>query len=67
MACLLDLTPKTAETHRSNIRRKLNLQSVSELVLFAVRNGIIQVPTNAIEDSVINSRAQVLVPGPRAA
>ena len=67
VACLLDLTTKTAETHRSNIRRKLNLHSVSELVLFAVRNGIIQVPTNEIEDSVINSRAQVAVPGPVAA
>jgi DNA-binding NarL/FixJ family response regulator len=45
----LNLSTKTAETHRSNIMRKLKLHSVSELVLFAVRNGIIQVATDAIE------------------
>jgi len=36
---------KTAETHRSNIMRKLGLHSVSELVLYAVRNNIVQVAT----------------------
>jgi DNA-binding NarL/FixJ family response regulator len=39
----LNLSVKTAETHRSNIMRKLGLHSVSELVLYAVRNNIIQV------------------------
>lgn len=43
VASNLDLSVKTAETHRSNIMRKLNLHSVSELVLYAVRNNIIQV------------------------
>jgi DNA-binding NarL/FixJ family response regulator len=43
VACHLDLSVKTAETHRSNIMRKLGLHSVSELVLFAVRNNIVQV------------------------
>jgi hypothetical protein len=33
----------TAETHRSNILRKLGLHSIAELVLYAVRNGIIHV------------------------
>jgi two-component system response regulator NreC len=38
----LDVSTKTAETHRRNLMRKLNLHSVSELVLFALRNGVIQ-------------------------
>ena len=43
VACHLNLSVKTAETHRSNIMRKLNLHSVSELVLYAVRNNMVQV------------------------
>ena len=47
VASHLDLSVKTAETHRSNIMRKLGLHSVSELVLYAVRNSIIQVTAGA--------------------
>jgi DNA-binding NarL/FixJ family response regulator len=43
VAVTLDLSVKTAETHRSNIMRKLGLHSVSDLVLYAVRNNIVQV------------------------
>ena len=43
VATALGLSVKTAETHRSNIMRKLNVHSISELVLFAVRNNIVQV------------------------
>ncbi|HET7442169.1 MAG TPA: response regulator transcription factor [Terriglobales bacterium] len=39
----LGMSVKTAETHRSNIMRKLQLHSVSELVLYAVRNKLVQV------------------------
>ena len=42
-AAALGLSVKTAETHRSNIMRKLGLHSVTELVLFAVRNNIVRV------------------------
>ncbi len=42
VAALLGLSVKTAETHRSNIMGKLGLHSVSELVLYAVRNNIVQ-------------------------
>ncbi len=43
VAVILGLSVKTAETHRSNVMRKLELHSVSELVLYAVRNNIVQV------------------------
>jgi DNA-binding NarL/FixJ family response regulator len=42
VATVLGISVKTADTHRANIMRKLNLHSVSELVLYAVRNQIIQ-------------------------
>lgn len=44
VAKVLGLSVKTAETHRSNVMRKLRLHSLSELVLYAVRNGIVSVP-----------------------
>ena len=43
VASHLNVSVKTAETHRSNIMRKLNLHSVSGLVLYAVRNNMVQV------------------------
>jgi DNA-binding NarL/FixJ family response regulator len=43
VAVILGLSVKTAETHRSNVMRKLEIHSVSELVLYAVRNNIVQV------------------------
>jgi DNA-binding NarL/FixJ family response regulator len=46
VAVVLGMSVKTAETHRSNIMRKLNFHSVSQLVLYAVRNNIVQVPTS---------------------
>jgi DNA-binding NarL/FixJ family response regulator len=42
VAVVLNLSVKTAETHRSNLMRKLNLHSISEVVLYAVRNNIVQ-------------------------
>jgi len=44
VAGVLGLSVKTAETHRSNVMRKLNLHSVSQLVLYAVRNNLVQIP-----------------------
>jgi DNA-binding NarL/FixJ family response regulator len=38
----LSISVKTAETHRANIMRKLQLHTVSELVRYAVRNQIIE-------------------------
>ncbi len=43
IAAILSMSLSTAETHRSNILRKLRLHSIAELVLYAVRNGIVHV------------------------
>jgi DNA-binding CsgD family transcriptional regulator len=43
IATILNVSLSTAETHRSNIFRKLRLHSIAELVLYAVRNGIVHV------------------------
>jgi DNA-binding NarL/FixJ family response regulator len=43
VAVVLGVSVKTAETHRSNVMRKLQLHSVSELVLYAVRNNLVHV------------------------
>jgi DNA-binding NarL/FixJ family response regulator len=43
VATALNLSTKTAETHRSNIMRKLGFHSIRDLVLYAVKNNIIQV------------------------
>jgi len=42
VASSLGISVKTAETHRANIMRKLEIHSVSELVRYAVRNQIIE-------------------------
>lgn len=41
VANLLNLSVYTVETHRSNMMEKLNLRGVPELILYAVRKGII--------------------------
>ncbi len=41
VAAVLNLSPYTVETHRGNIMQKLNLHSLPELILYAVRKGII--------------------------
>ena len=41
VATLLDLGLSTVETHRSNLMQKLNLHNTAEIVLYAVRKGLI--------------------------
>ncbi len=42
VATTLGISVKTADTHRANIMRKLQVHTVSELVRYALRNQIIQ-------------------------
>jgi two-component system response regulator NreC len=41
IATRLELSLYTVETHRSNMLEKLNLRSTAELILYAVRKGIV--------------------------
>jgi DNA-binding NarL/FixJ family response regulator len=42
VAVALNISVKTAETHRANIMRRLDCHSVTELVRYAIRNHIIE-------------------------
>ncbi len=55
VACLLDLSTKTAETHRSNIMRKLDFHSIRDLVVYAIKNDIIQVQMSPAETSGVEA------------
>ncbi len=41
VATLLNLSVYTVETHRANLMQKLNLRGMPELILYAVRKGLI--------------------------
>lgn len=42
VAASLDISAKTAEAHRTNIMRKLDLHSMSDLVHYAIRNKLVE-------------------------
>lgn len=42
VAAVLDISVKTAEAHRANLMHKLNISSLSDLVRYAIRNGIVE-------------------------
>src|SRR5436305_6375282 len=41
VATILELSLHTVETHRSNILQKLNLHTGAELILYAIRKGVV--------------------------
>jgi len=41
IAAVLGVSPATIETHRAHVFEKLDLHSVAEAVLYAVRRGLI--------------------------
>jgi len=42
IAIKLDISVKTAETHRTNIMRKIGAHSLAEVVRYAIRNGLVE-------------------------
>jgi DNA-binding CsgD family transcriptional regulator len=42
IASALEISEGTAETHRTNLMRKLDVHSVSEIVRYAIRNHLIE-------------------------
>jgi DNA-binding NarL/FixJ family response regulator len=48
VAITLNISVKTAETHRANLMSKLDLHSVAKLVVYAVRNEVIHVHSSAM-------------------
>jgi DNA-binding NarL/FixJ family response regulator len=42
IATRLDISVKTAETHRTNMMRKIDAHSLADLVRYAIRNGLVQ-------------------------
>jgi two-component system, NarL family, response regulator NreC len=41
VATVLDVSPYTVESHRTNLMQKLNLHNTAEIVLYAVRKGLV--------------------------
>ena len=44
MAAQLDLSANTVAVHRANIMAALNIHKTAELVVYAIRNGLVNVP-----------------------
>jgi DNA-binding NarL/FixJ family response regulator len=44
IASRLDISPRTVDTHRANLMRKLGLKSVALLTQFALREGLLDAP-----------------------
>lgn len=42
IATRLDISVKTAETHRTNVMRKIGAHSLADVVRYAIRNGIVE-------------------------
>jgi DNA-binding NarL/FixJ family response regulator len=40
-ATLLEISPYTIESHRTNLMQKLNIHNTAEIVLYAVRKGLV--------------------------
>lgn len=47
IAVRLTISPRTVQTHRSKILRKLNIKGTPKLIAFAIEHGFTQVPTKS--------------------
>lgn len=61
IALLLGITVKTAESHRSNVMLKVGVHSTVDLVMFALRNGIVSVHLPTLSSPIL-SREFALTP-----
>ncbi len=50
IASRLSISPRTAETHRTNLQRKLRLRTQTDLIRYALRRGIIPVESGSTMD-----------------
>ena len=48
IATILDLSPTTVICHRQHIFQKLNLHSLADLILYAIRKGVVGAPPRLI-------------------
>jgi DNA-binding NarL/FixJ family response regulator len=46
VAVLLGLSVKTVDAHKFNLMRKLGIHNKAELVMWAIRKKVVQVPAN---------------------
>ena len=44
IAALLDLSVNTVAVHRANIMDEMNLHNTAELVVYAIRKGLVTLP-----------------------
>jgi hypothetical protein len=53
IARALDLSVRTVETHRLNIKRKLGIEGQAELIRFAVQHALVAIPERRVQSSCI--------------
>jgi len=63
MAHILTMSVKTVETHRTNAMRKLDIHSTAQLILYAIRNEIVYMPTIALPSITPHQPAHIEVGG----
>jgi len=44
IAALLKLSANTVNVHRANIMQTLNIHNTADLVVYAIRNGLVSIP-----------------------
>ncbi|MGA2164837.1 MAG: LuxR C-terminal-related transcriptional regulator, partial [Solirubrobacteraceae bacterium] len=55
----LNLSPRTVQTHRSNILRKLDLKGTPKLIAFAIEHGFTQVPNFVLTQKELSVGAKL--------
>jgi DNA-binding NarL/FixJ family response regulator len=58
VAAKLGISRRTAEAHRANILKKLSLKSQTDLVRYALRHGIVKIPTSEMPNGASRNFGQ---------